>query len=240
MGLYWLNPAEGATDRYWNTLGVGDQEIARQLKYNAANPNIDGSMIFTYNSFKADSPNAISAASLIKNDLWANKALVPAMPWKGGVAPEAPVIVSATSEDGSNTISWQDQDENTAYYAVYRFEDSEAVDINNPVKLIAKVRKSETGLQSYTDNTGQPTSKYVVTALNRLSDESIPSNESTQLPILDTSALDSEIAAAEVLIDQAEAGTDTWAVSTRGNRCFGSCNNSCIDCQRGCRDPGRD
>ncbi|WP_214630911.1 family 10 glycosylhydrolase [Paenibacillus agaridevorans] len=208
VGLYWLNPVEGTTDKFWNTPGVGDQEIARQLKFNAANPNIDGTMIFTYNSLKVNSPNAASAASLIKNDLWATKALMPAMPWKGGVAPEAPVLVSATFEDGSHTISWQDNDENTAYYAVYRFEDNEAVDINNPVKLIAKVRKSETGPQSYTDQTGQPTSNYVVTALNRLSDESIPSNESTQSPIIDTSSLDSEIVAAVELMDNAEVGTE--------------------------------
>lgn len=208
VGLYWLDPNEAASDKYWNTLGVGDQEIARQLKFNAANPNIDGTMMFTYNSFKVNSPNAVSAASLIKNDLWATKALMPAMPWKGGVAPEAPVIVSATVEDGSHTIRWQDHDEKTAYYAVYRFEDHEAVNINNPVKLIAKVRKSETGLQSYTDPTGTPTSNYVVTALNRLSDESMPSNESTQLPMVDTSALDSEIIAAVELMDHAEVGTE--------------------------------
>ncbi|MFF2888484.1 family 10 glycosylhydrolase [Paenibacillus sp. NPDC057967] len=208
VGLYWLDPKEAATDKYWTTEGVGDQEIARQLKFNAANPNIDGTMIFTYNSFKANSPNANSAASLIKNDLWATKALMPAMPWKGGVAPEAPVLVNAAFEDGSHTISWQDNDENTAYYAVYRFEDNEAVNINNPVKLIATVRKSETGLQSYIDHTGKPTSNYVVTALNRLSDESIPSNESTQLPIIDTTALDSVIVAAVELMDNAEVGTE--------------------------------
>ncbi|MEK0314889.1 family 10 glycosylhydrolase [Cohnella sp. 56] len=208
VGLYWLDPNEAASDKYWNTLGVGDQEIARQLKFNAANPNIDGTMIFTYNSFKVNSPNAVSAASLIKNDLWATKALMPAMPWKGGVAPEAPVIVSATVEDGSHTISWQDNDEKTAYYAVYRFEDHEAVNINDPVKLIAKVRKSETGLHSYTDPAGTPASNYVVTALNRLSDESMPSNESTQLEIIDTSALDSEIAAAMELLENAEVGTE--------------------------------
>src|SRR5690606_13432128 len=208
VGLYWLDPKESATDKYWTTLGVGDQEIARQLKFNAANPNIDGTMIFTYNSFNANSPNANSAASLIKNDLWANKALVPAMPWKGGVAPEAPVIVSAAYEEGSNTIRWQDNDDNTAYYAVYRFEDDEAVNIDNPVKLIAKVRKSETDLHSFTDNTGKPSSLYVVTALNRLSDESLPSNPSTQLQLIDTSALESEIEAAEELLDHAEVGTE--------------------------------
>jgi|GEM_PF-50051 len=208
VGFYWLNPAEGTTDKYWNTLGVGDQEIARQLKFNAANPNIDGTMIFTYNSLKVNSPNAISAASLIKNDLWANKALMPAMPWKGGVAPEAPVLVSAAFENGSNTISWQDNDVNTAYYAVYRFEDNEAVDINNPVKLIAKVRKTETGLQSYTDNTGKPTSNYVVTALNRLSDESLPSNESLPSETMDTTELDNQIKIATDLRDTAGIGAN--------------------------------
>src|SRR5690606_18684835 len=127
---------------------------------------------------------------------------------KGGVAPEAPVIVSAAYEEGSNTIRWQDNDDNTAYYAVYRFEDDEAVNIDNPVKLIAKVRKSETDLHSFTDNTGKPSSLYVVTALNRLSDESLPSNPSTQLQLIDTSALESEIEAAEELLDHAEVGTE--------------------------------
>ena len=35
IGLYWLNPDDEVTnDPYWNTIGVGDQEIARQLKFN--------------------------------------------------------------------------------------------------------------------------------------------------------------------------------------------------------------
>src|SRR5690606_20088754 len=53
-----------------------------------------------------------------------------------------------------------------------------------------------------------PSSLYVVTALNRLSDESLPSNPSTQLQLIDTSALESEIEAAEELLDHAEVGTE--------------------------------
>jgi len=76
VGLYWLNPDDEVTsDKYWTTLGVGDQEIARQLKFNAANPDIDGTMIFTYNSFKANYPNAISAASLIRTTYGLTKPL---------------------------------------------------------------------------------------------------------------------------------------------------------------------
>ncbi len=182
VGLYWLNPDdEVSSDPYWNTLGVGDQEIARQLRLNAANPNIDGTVIFTYNSFRANYPNAISAADLIKNDLWASKALVPAMLWKGGVVPKAPVITDMVNGENGNTITWDDNDKNTTYYAVYRFEGNEAVNIDNPNKLIAKVRKDGKSVQSYTDAKGNKKDKYVVTTLNRLSDESLPSNESTDI-----------------------------------------------------------
>ena len=177
IGLYWLNPDDEVTnDPYWNTIGVGDQEIARQLKFNSANENIDGSALFTANSFIANYPNAQSAAAMIKNDLWSSKALVSSMPWKNGAKTKTPVINSAVYDSNGVTLEWDYTDENTRSFAVYRFDGDEEINLNNPLKLIDKVYKSEDGKQVYTDENGLKDSKYVVTALNRLSDESDMSN----------------------------------------------------------------
>ena len=177
IGLYWLNPDDEVTnDPYWNTIGVGDQEIARQLKFNSANENIDGSALFTANSFIANYPNAQSAAAMIKNDLWSSKALVSSMPWKNGAKTRTPLINSAVYDSNGVTLEWDYTDENTRSFAVYRFDGDEEINLNNPLKLIDKVYKSEDGKQAYTDENGLKDSKYVVTALNRLSDESDMSN----------------------------------------------------------------
>lgn len=155
---------------------MGDQEIARQLKFNSANENIDGSALFTANSFIANYPNAQSAAAMIKNDLWSSKALVSSMPWKNGVKTKTPIIDSAVYDSNGVTLEWNYTDENTRSFAVYRFDGDEEINLNNPLKLIDKVYKSEDGKQVYTDKNGLKNSKYVVTALNRLSDESDMSN----------------------------------------------------------------
>lgn len=177
LALYCLNPGdEKVTDPYWNTVGVGDQEIARQLKFNAANKNIDGSSIFTYNSFLAKYPNAESAALIIKNNLWTNKTLVTSMPWKNVSKPVKVTISSASYNLKGVTLNWTCNDDNTRYFVIYRFNTLEKVDINNPKNIIDKVYKNSNGLQSYTDFKGNKNSKYVITALNRISDEGEMSN----------------------------------------------------------------
>ena len=177
IGLYCLNPSdEKVTDPYWNTKGVGDEEIKRQLIFDSQNKDIDGSSIFTYNSFLAEYDNAKSAAKKIKNELWANKTLVTSMPWKNIKKPEKVKIDSAEKNSKGVTLKWTCSDENTRYFVIYKFNSNEKPDINNPIKIVDKIYKNANGLECYTDPKGNKKSKYVITALNRLSDESDISN----------------------------------------------------------------
>lgn len=99
------------------------------------------------------------------------------MDWKGGKAPENPI--NGNSEVVSNAIklTWNDNDSNTAYYAVYRFNVGESVDITSDKsakKLIATVRKTENDIQEFIDTKAFESENvfYVVTALDRLHNES--------------------------------------------------------------------
>lgn len=200
-GIYWLDPGEGATDPYWLN-GEGVHELERQLKYNIARPSITGTILFRHNELRL--PQLQEFSNLLKNDLWKTKALVPAMPFKGGIAPAAPVLSSVRAKDAGATLSWTDNDPKTSYFAIYRFSENEAANINDARCLIATVRKTANGPQTFVDEANRLGSgKYVVTALNRLHDES-PMSEAvrvTPVPVVDKQGLNAAISIAGSLAE---------------------------------------
>ena len=58
--------------------------------------------------------------SLMKNELWQTKVLVPIMPWKGGAPPQKPSGGTIDTIDTGTQISWENNDPSTVYYAIYR------------------------------------------------------------------------------------------------------------------------
>ncbi len=118
-----------------------------------------------------------AVVSALQKDLWSTKVLVPAMPWKGGRAPAVPENGTITSASDGMRLTWTDNDTSTAYYAIYRYSNTETIDINSNEsarKLIATVRRKTAGLQQFTDTagTGLNGAVYVVTALDRLHNQS--------------------------------------------------------------------
>ena len=92
-------------------------------------------------------------ADNIQNELWSTKALVPVMDWKGGLSPQSPPEVVESLSNG-NKLTWIDNDDNTAYYAIYRINKGDSIDINsdNSVsRLIETVRKGNKDLQEFID-----------------------------------------------------------------------------------------
>jgi len=180
QALYKINDD---TDVYF----TGDNalpEFSRQLKFNATKDEIQGSILFRVkNLYDAGKQSVVND---IKNNLWATKALIPVMPWKGGSAPQNPIQGRMEVLDGGIRLTWLDNDPNTAYYAVYRFNKGENIDITSDasaLKLIATVRKNNSGTQEYMDTqigslnyqgtTVKPENVvYIVTALDRLHNES--------------------------------------------------------------------
>ena len=95
-------------------------------------------------------------------------ALVPPMPWLDKDAPAPPVVRSS-----NNTLEWTapGQEKERLRYVIYRFGNNEEIDLERNDRIVAIQRE-----RSYKVTEGRKSGTYVVTALDRLSNESIPSN----------------------------------------------------------------
>lgn len=163
------------TDQYFNGENAVP-EFSRQLKFNIVKPEIMGSIMFRIQNFSNAGKQQVVSA--IKSVLWSTRALVPIMPWKGGNAPVTPTAGKLEVLSDGLKLSWFDLSPNTTYYAVYRFNNGEKVDITSDAsaaKLIGTVRKSSPTVQEFIDIGSNNPDKvfYVVTALDRLHNESL-------------------------------------------------------------------
>lgn len=135
-----------------------------------------GNVIFRYANAKT------YIDSLVANQ-YTTFAIPPAMPWKDNVPPNPPVGLSIRKISSnvwqliwSNPATASDG-ERPAYYVIYRAEGIGTVDINDPKNIISIV-PSAVSINTYNDRIPD-TSKiytYVVTSLDRLKNESQPSN----------------------------------------------------------------
>ena len=170
MALYKVNDS---TDKYF-TDSNGVPEFTRQLKFNTVKPEIMGDIMFRVgNLYDAKKQPVVNT---VKN-LRSTKALVPVMSWKGGSAPDTPANGKLELVSDKIKLTWIDNDPDTAYYAIYRFDINENADITSDASarnLIATVRKYADGVQEFIDTGMYDTERvyYVVTALDRLHNES--------------------------------------------------------------------
>jgi uncharacterized lipoprotein YddW (UPF0748 family) len=157
------------------SINNGIPEFTRQIKQNTTMSNVDGSILFRVNFLFSNSTQPF--VNVLQNDLWSTKALVPVMPWKGGKAPVSPTSGSISTVSNGTKITWKDNDNTTSYFAIYRFLNSESININsdNSAKnLVAIIRKNANGTQEFIDNSRSSVNGvvYVVTAFDRLHHES--------------------------------------------------------------------
>ncbi|NLK44014.1 MAG: family 10 glycosylhydrolase [Tissierellia bacterium] len=151
------------------------EEFTHQHRFNIGKPEVLGSIMFRFRNF--EDPNKQEVVYAIEKDLWATKSLVPIMDWKGGKAPQSPIEGKIELHPNGNKLSWLNQDENTAYYAIYRTSKGNSVNINSNgsgLQLIATVRRNNNEIQEFVDRTSSSIDDviYVVTALDRLHHES--------------------------------------------------------------------
>lgn len=165
----------------WETDWRNPQEIPNQLKFNSMYPDIKGSCFFSLRSLKE---NKFNETTIIKNEYFNYKSLVPTMPWLDNKAPEPIKINNVKDSENGITIKWHDKKHNdSTYYVIYRFDGDKAGDIENPANILTMVRR-EPGqmLIEFTDSSAD-TSKtytYAVTAVDRLHNES-SANSSTYI-----------------------------------------------------------
>jgi len=155
-------------------------QIPNQVRYARAHAHAQGSI---YYSSKHISNNAAGLRDSLQYNLYRYKSLPPTMPWLDSVPPEPPFGLLATVAENRTSVilHWlpaaaaADGDE--AYgYVVYRFNEGEDLNLNNPQNILYITYDSHQ--LTYTDNMTRKNGyyRYVVTAIDRIKNESVPSN----------------------------------------------------------------
>ena len=158
----------------WNS----PSQIPDQIRYLRKNTRVQGSVFF---SSKSLTNNLAGVNDSLRTDFYCYPALQPVMLWLDAIDPNPPQELQAKVLENSVQVNWQTPvkatDGDTAYgYVVYRFDEGEEIRTDQ-AKNILKIsfNASQT---SYLDKTVLPDKRYtyVVTALDRLKNESQNSN----------------------------------------------------------------
>ncbi len=166
--LYTGNAAYKMVDKQWSSA-----EITAQLRFNRVQ-GAHGAALYNSNIV---AKNIKGLEDSLREDVFRYIALPPTMPWKDDVPPCAPTNVVLRVNNTGVALSWQkppkaDDGDSAHRYAVYRFPYGERINIEDPRALRAITADTE-----FTDTTARPRERYVyvVTALDRLWNESEPS-----------------------------------------------------------------
>jgi uncharacterized lipoprotein YddW (UPF0748 family) len=152
------------------------EEYPKQLYLNCQYDTVMGSMHF---SMKDLNRNPLGIKNRLTNDLYKQPALIPTMPWLDNIAPQQPNLKSAARTMNGTELFIEDHplNQDSTYYAIYRFEGDSNESIEESVRLVKSIRKTGKE-QSFLDQTAEAGKKYtyLITSLDRLHNESEPSN----------------------------------------------------------------
>ena len=154
-------------------------ELPNQLRALRNNTRVQGSVYF---SSKSLTKNLAGFQDSLINDFYRYPALPPQMLWKDDIAPHAPLQLQAyLRSPGGVQLSWNEpfkaRDGETAYgYVVYRFNTGEEMNLGDASRIL-KI-SFDNSQRSYIDNTAKKgiSYQYMVTAIDRMKNESLPSN----------------------------------------------------------------
>lgn len=151
-------------------------QIPNQVRYIRKNNRVQGSIYFSSKSF---STIARAAGDSLRNDLYKYPALPPQMPWLDHVVPNKPEQLSAEALNDGIHLKWQkpikaEDGETASGYVIYRFDEGQEISILDPKNML---KISFEDFVSYIDTSVEKGKRYnyLVTALDRLKNESEPS-----------------------------------------------------------------
>lgn len=212
----------GLADYKMGTTGWTDpKQVASQIALNRAQPQIAGQIHFRHAFLQA---NPLGYRTDLQQNVYQRPALIPPMPWKSTVAPQAPSGLRATQSDNAVVLSWtqaddgRDELDKARQFAVYRSADA-GIDIEASHNLLGVTR----GLaNAYADTKVQPGQYYyyTVTALNRLSNESGASNvvsNDFEPPVVRTRDATVTLANGEASLQPADidgGSSDNWGIAS--------------------------
>ena len=159
------------TIKYPDPQNANSHQLPAKMRLHRQLPAVKGTVLWYA---KAAVDNVGNYGTALRNNYWRYPALQPSMPFISDKAPKKvskvkPIWTSDgyvlfwTAPKGKN---WQDE---AVKYVVYRFAAGEKVDINDPSKIVAI---TATTYYKLPYNDGKQKYTYVVSALNRLQNES--------------------------------------------------------------------
>jgi uncharacterized lipoprotein YddW (UPF0748 family) len=149
-------------------------EIPNEIRYLRNNPRIQGSVFFSSASLIT---NPLGVTDSLQDNFYKYPALPPVMLWLDSIAPNVPQNIVVKQGPGHGVIlSWQTpapaKDNEPVYgYVIYRFNENEKVDINDPQYILHIQYNNVTAYFDATAEKGK-TYLYVITAIDRLKNES--------------------------------------------------------------------
>lgn len=151
-------------------------QIPEQIRYIRKNNRVQGSIFF---SSKSLSTVARGTQDSLRNDVYRYPALPPQMPWLDEVVPNQPQDLSAVAVTGGVQLKWSAplkaaDGETASGYVIYRFEEGEKISVLDPKNIL---RISFEDFPFFLDTSVERGKRYnyLVTALDRLKNESEPS-----------------------------------------------------------------
>ncbi|WP_158798673.1 glycoside hydrolase family 10 protein [Pedobacter sp. L105] len=152
------------------------EEIPNQVRFMRQNNRVQGSVYFSSKSF---STVARGTADSLRMDLYKYPALPPQMPWLDEIVPNVPREFSAEAVTGGVQLKWSaplkaTDGETASGYVIYRFDEGEKISVLNPKNML---RISFEDFTFFLDTTVEKGKRYnyLITALDRLKNESDPS-----------------------------------------------------------------
>lgn len=153
-------------------------QIPKQIRYLRQNPNIQGSVFF---SSKSVTNNLAGVQDSLRQDFYRYPALPPVMPWLDNIKPNAPTQLYAKAVSNGVELMWNEppaavDGDLASGYVVYRVNQGEGINIDQAHHIInISYNKSELTFKDTNVIPGREYT-YVVTALDRLKNESPASN----------------------------------------------------------------
>ncbi|NIG52422.1 glycoside hydrolase family 10 protein [Chitinophaga sp. Cy-1792] len=157
-----------------NAIWKNPNEIPSQIEEARTLNTVQGSFFYSAKSFAG---NPLGLEDTLRYHLYKYPALRPTMDWLPNMAPESPYFDDAFERPGYLEIHWSDGDTtgHTKQYVLYRFEQNESINLTDPTKILAIL--PQTSDPEYKDRSyvkGKDYT-YVLTALDRLQNESLAS-----------------------------------------------------------------
>lgn len=154
-----------------NAAWKNPNELPAQIEEARTLNTIQGSIFYSAASFRG---NPLGIEDALRTRLYKYPSLRPVMSWLPKQTPEAPYFIDAFERPGGLEIHWADDDTSghTKQYVLYRFDQNEAINVSDPTKIISILQQSsDPEFKDLTYVKGKLYT-YVVTALDRMQNES--------------------------------------------------------------------